>query len=335
MDRLRGEWVDPRAGQITVAEWLDRWLAGRRVRPSTAARDASLIRNAVLPHLGGRRLGDLTPEDIRRWVATLEGSYSRETMRKAVQVFAAALRTAVDDGRIPRSPVPRRLDLGEPTRREMVIVEAGQVRRLCEVIDPRYRTMVLVGYLAGLRLGETAALQVGDLDLLRRTVTVEATLGRDRTRQPPKTRSSRRQVSIPQPLAEALAAHLATYPDPDGWVFPAPEGGPVDLNNWRRRVWNPAVREAGLDGLRFHDLRHSHVAALIAAGVHVKVISERLGHSSIVVTMNTYGHLLPGLDEEAADTLGQVWAAAGRAQSRTKRAPKPVVPLPRRNRNPL
>lgn len=101
---------------------------------------------------------------------------------------------------------------------------------------------------------------------------------------PPKSKASKRTVIMPEFLVEELAQHLAQYRDPDGWVFPASQGGPVRRTNFRRRFWLPAVRASVGGPLRFHDLRHTHAALLIAQGVHVKVLQDRLGHASITTT---------------------------------------------------
>lgn len=93
-------------------------------------------------------------------------------------------------------------------------------------------------------------------------------------------------------------------------VFAAPEGGFVRFASWRRRYWYPAVREAGLEPLRFHDLRHTHAALLVAQGEHPKVIQSRLGHTSISTTLDTYGHLMEGLDAGVADRLDRTVASA-------------------------
>ena len=144
------------------------------------------------------------------------------------------------------------------------------------------------------------------LDMLRRQLRVVDNLtevsGQIRL-GPPKSKASRRTVTMPAFLVEELAQHLAQYRDPDGWVFSAPQGGLVRRTNFRRRFWLPAVRTWVGEPMRFHDLRHSHAALLIAEGVHPKVLQDRLGHASITTTLDTYGHLVSGLDEAAADAL--------------------------------
>ena len=103
---------------------------------------------------------------------------------------------------------------------------------------------------------------------------------------------------------EELAAHLAEFGTrPEGVVVSSPQGSWVRASSWRQRYWNPAVEASVGRPFRFHDLRHTHAVFLIAQGAHAKAIQTRFGHSSIVVTMDTYGHLLDGLDEDLAENL--------------------------------
>lgn len=171
-----------------------------------------------------------------------------------------------------------------------------EVEHLAETITPRYRAFVLAGAYTGLRPGELAALRIDRLDLLRRQLRVE---------EPLKTPAARRTVSFPPFLADELAAHLTAHPGRDGLVFTAPEGGPLRLRLFRRRFWYPAVRQSVGEPMRPHDLRHTHVALLIAAGEDPYVISKRLGHASIRTTYDVYGHLFEGRDREAAGALGR------------------------------
>ncbi len=123
-------------------------------------------------------------------------------------------------------------------------------------------------------------------------------------------------MTLPGSLVEVIAAHFAAHPPAAGLVFTSTEGQPIRFTNFRRRIWRPGLEAAGLDpSVRFHDLRHSHAAMLIAAGEHPKVIQARLGHASIRTTLDTYGHLFDGLDEAAADRLDAVFLAASASDS--------------------
>ena len=148
-------------------------------------------------------------------------------------------------------------------------------------------------------------------------------IGCGRLREQTGSGAAWRQVALPKFLGEELARHLSEWPPAaDGFLFAAPEGGPVRRTNFRRRTWLAAVRASVGEPLRFHDLRHTHAAMLIAQGEHPKVIQLRLGHSSIQVTLDTYGRLFAGLDEAAAERLDATFLRTPADSSRT---------LPRQN----
>lgn len=215
----------------------------------------------------------------------------------------------------------------------MRFLSPTEVVDLADAVDEHYPVLVLTAAYAGLRWGELAGLKVARVDPLRRTIAVLEQLTEVNGQLrfgPPKTAAGRRAVSLPGFLAEALAEQLRGRAEPgaEGLVFPAPIGGPMRRSNFRARAWLPAVRRAGLDGLRFHDLRHTAVALAIAQGAHPKAIQSRMGHASVTVTLDRYGHLFEGLDERIADGLDNTWREALAASPRPGRGPE-VVPLAR------
>jgi integrase len=179
-----------------------------------------------------------------------------------------------------------------------MFLSVEEIGRLVGFLPARHKAIVLTAAFTGLRWGELSALRISDLRLLRRRLTGNQTAARAGGHSSfglPKTAASRRIVSLPPDLAEVLAEHLRRFPVDGGSVFTGEKGAVLRSTNFRRRVWLPAVKAAGLDGLRFHDLRHSHAALLISGGEHVDVIQSRLGHASAKITLDTYGHLLEGL----------------------------------------
>lgn len=311
-DKIRGMWADPRLARITVSEWLPTWQASRvHLRPSTRALSESLLRNHVLPYFGDRRLGSVTPTDVQGFVAHLEEKgLAPSTVRQCYLLVAGLFSSALDSDIIVRSPC-RGIHLPSDSKREMRFLTADEVSNLATVIDERYRALALTAAYTGCRFGELAGLKTQRLDLLRRSLTVAVSLSEVRGQvklAPPKTAAARRQLALPKFLTEELNHHLATCPpSAEGFVFTAPEGGPLLRRNFRRREWLPAVRRSVGEPMRFHDLRHTHAAMLIAQGEHPKVIQNRLGHSSIKVTLDTYGHLFEGLDEAAAERLNDAF----------------------------
>jgi integrase len=329
VDLRQHRWTDPALGRTPVEEWAAEWSAGRvDLRPSTRARDARLLAEHVLPAFGRRQLAAIGQPDVRRWVAELSArGLAPATVQKAYQVLAGLMGAAVDAGLIPASPC-RRVPLPKIEREEMRFLAPGEVARLADAIDPRYRALVLVAAYGGLRIGELAALRRRRVDRLRGTVEVTETLaeveGVVSTGQP-KTRASRRTVGLPRAVVEALDEHLArfTRPEPDALVFTAPAGGPLRVSAWRARQWRPAVAAAGLEGFRIHDLRHTAVALWIAAGASPREVATRAGHTSTRVVLDVYGHLYPESDATLRGRLDDLIAAAGEPTDGT------VVPLDR------
>ena len=317
--RDRHEWVDPAMSRTTFADWLPRWEATRgNLAASTLAMQASLLGNHVEPWFGPWPLGAVTPTDMQAFVTDLGAKgLSASTVRQCYLIARSVFGTATDAGLITRTPA-RSITLPRLPNREMRFLTRDEVETLASAAG-QYRVLVLTAAYTGARFGELAALRIDHLDLLRRRLTVAYTLSDVRGQwslKSPKTAASRRQIALPRFLCEVLSGLLATVPtSADGFVFQAPRGGPLRRSNFRRRVWLASVHRSVGEPMRFHDLRHTHVALLIAQGEHPKTIQVRLGHASISTTLDTYGHLFEGLDEGAADRLDAAGAPLARPQT--------------------
>jgi integrase len=143
---------------------------------------------------------------------------------------------------------------------------------------------------------------------------------------PPKTRAGRRIVTLPRSLVEELAEHLGLAGEADAWVFTADKGGVLRPSNFRVKVWLPAVRAAGLAPLRPHDLRHTAVALWIAAGANPKEVSVRAGYTSVAFTLDRYGHLFEGHDDELRERLDAMHALGLQAVSAVTVVALPAAP---------
>ena len=187
----------------------------------------------------------------------------KATTTKAAQLLGKILKAAVQAGLLLKSPGDG-VRLPRIERTEMRFLDDTEVRALAGAIDPRYKAALLLAAFGGLRTGELFGLRAKRVDPLRRAVTIAETLvdvGGHPSCGPPKTRAGHRTIPLPRVATEPLSEQLADYGrKPDDLVFTAPEGGPMQLNVWRRRFWASAVRGAGLDHLRPHDLRHTAVA---------------------------------------------------------------------------
>ena len=308
-----GGWVDPSGASTPFGDVAARFMAGRAgLRPSTVAISDSYMRSLVLPTFATVPVGRVTASDLEAWLGGLvTAGKAPATIRKAYQLAAGVLRLAARDGLITRAPldgvrVPK-VEHAEPRW-----LTAEQVEHLARTITAPYGSLIRLCAYTGLRIGEAAALHREDVDVLRCRVTVRRTLVEVRGRvveNPPKTRAGVRNVAIPRFLVDELAGMLANV-EPGGRVFTAPGGGVLRPSLFRARQWAAAVATAGLVGVTPHDLRHTHVALLIAQGEHPRTIAERHGSTSVRFVLDRYGHLFEGADEAAAARLDQVGRAA-------------------------
>jgi len=316
-DLHRGMWTDPKLGRMTLAEWAKRWQATTTsLRPTTRDLYAYLLRRLLLPTFGKAALSSIDPLTVRAWLTSLQAQQlSPSTIAKAYRLLSRILGAAVEAGYLLRNPCAVK-GAGQERAPEMRFATVAQVAALADAIGPRYRALVLVAAYGGLRWGELVGLRVKRVDLLHGRVTVAeqvAEVSGHLIPGPPKTEAGRRTITLPAVAAVALAEHLATFaePGPEGLVFPAPEGGYLRRSNFRRRLWLPAMRAAGVEGLRFHDLRHSAATLALAAGANTRELMERMGHTSPAVALR-YQHVMAGRDQAIAAALDELVQAAAK-----------------------
>lgn len=305
-EKLRGDALVPRGGTILLSQWVDLWWPpyASTLKPSAAHSEGSRVRIHIRPGLGHLALDELTGFTVQQWLAQLASGgggrrpLSAKTIRNVHGLLHKILDAAVVERLIRTNPcasskLPRRV------HKEMRFLTPPEVERLLIALPAHWRPMVLLLVSTGLRWGEAAGLKVGRLDLLGCKLTVEETLHELPTGEviftSPKSERSRRTVTFPRSVAVELAP-LVVGKERGALVFTAPQGGPARTRNFRR-VWLTATRAAGVQGLRVHDLRHTHAAALLSAGRPPLAVQRRLGHSSSTVTQDLYGHLMPDVDD--------------------------------------
>ena len=304
--KLRGEWIDPRLARTTLLDFSERWVGTISDRAaSTRAGYMTKLNVHVLPVFGCVQLRAVSGLAIREWVAGMQaGGVSRHTARQAKQVLGAILKLAVEEGYIARNPAAG-VKIGKVARGEQQFLTDAQVAELAVWIDRRYSEWVWFMAYSGLRWGEGAALRRGRVTGNRvRVVESLSEVGGAHFR-PTKTYDTR-TVVLPKFVGELLAGYLASAGEPgsEDLVFTSPEGGPLNSRNFRRRVWSPALEAAGLPAsLRMHDLRHTCASLMISEGANPKQVQCHLGHSSITVTMDNYGHLFSGDVEALAERM--------------------------------
>jgi integrase len=314
-DVVRGTFVHPSlSANVTVAEWLEEWRASHSLhkRPTTLVRDESAIRRHLVPRLGDIQLANLRQTDVQAFVALLRREVGPGTTRSIYGVLRAALNAAVNAELLARSPA-RGIKLPQTPRTDVVTLRPAELHGLAAALPDRWGPMVYVAGACGLRFSEVAGLRVARVDLAHRRLQVTETapqVGGDRAE--PKTAAGRRTVPLPGLIAEILDQHLGCYglaSEPNALVFSAPRGGRLHAANWHKRTWLPARRTAGYPTLRFHDLRHSAVPLWIAMGANLLQVSRWLGHSTVQITADVYGHLFPETNDLVINRLDKALRA--------------------------
>jgi integrase len=303
---VTGQYVDPKAGLTTVADYAQQWQVAQLWRATTARRVEKDLRVHILPTLGSRPLASVQTSDmqglVKAWPATLAPSSARVVYATVRTLF----RAAVEDRLINSSPCTSRVRLPRAGHNTLTIPDPAVVLAIADHLPAHHRAVVYVSAGLGLRPGEVFGLKASDVDFLRRSVTVQHQLDEGRRLVPLKTDGSYRVVPLPDVVALELSRHLEGR-ERAGLMFTARDGQPV-LRNLFTKVWRGAVAAAGAPGLHLHDLRHVYASALIHAGESVKTVQRRLGHSSAAMTLDVYSHLWPDSEERSRSAIDAVLA---------------------------
>lgn len=333
-DITRGEWLDPALGKETFEEWASRWVATiAGLTPKTRESYESILRRHLLPRFAGMPVSRIDHPTVVGLLAELTAAGAGAgTVRNVRDVLRLVLELARRSGAIKTNPVEGAKAPKKPPA-EMIFLDANQIMTLADAVtNPPIRTgggehrrrtfperglLVRFAAFTGLRSAEIVALRTDSVDLMRGRVQVvsSATEAYGKIQfGPPKT-YQRRAVPLPGALVAELTTYLAGKAS-DEFVFRSSRGGPLRHSNFYARHFKPAVLRAGLpEETRFHDLRHSYAAMLIAESAHPRAIMERMGHSTIQVTLGTYGHLFPNLEAALTDALDETYRKAEPTQS--------------------
>jgi integrase len=328
VEQAKGEFRIP--AKIRFADFAQEWLetyAQVNVRQTTFATYETALRVHLVPEFGHLYLTEITRKAIDTFVAdwVTAGPKYQERVRAARELEKARARherrhpRAVRLGHSPKTIanalVPFREMLGHaaewgylsanPAERvkrprvernhdQLHVLQPEQVRLLLEKAPEEARTLLLCAVTTGIRRGELLGLKWGDVDWNGRRLWVRRSVGPDGRFQQPKTKGSVRAIALTATLLSALRLHhmASGFKGEDDLIFPSERGTPLDGRNVVSRQFEPALRKAGLPRIRFHDLRHTFASLLIAQGEHPKLISEQLGHASVQITLDRYGHLM-------------------------------------------
>jgi integrase len=281
-----------------LAEYAATWQESIRglVRPRTYEGYTYRLERHILPRFGQRPLDEIGVDDILAMIGELrEGGYSAWSIRSILTPLSRLFSHAVRRDVIAVSPISKldRTERPSVWKREQRILNSEEIGRLLDATRPRYRPLIASAILTGLRQSELLGLRWRDIDFDDQLIRVRSAVDRHGNDVPPKTEHAVREVILIPALAEILLDHRRTssFDSPADYVFASRAGTPLHWRNISPRALKPALVEAGLEPLRWHDLRHTFASLLIGSGANVAFTSRQLGHGSSDITLRVYSHL--------------------------------------------
>ncbi|MHB8084795.1 MAG: tyrosine-type recombinase/integrase [Dehalococcoidia bacterium] len=308
-------------GKTTVADFLLRWVNDYRpnLSPRGYERYEGIVKGHLVPALGHLQLTQLKPEHIQaHYTAAQTKGLSARTVRYHHAVLHVALKTAVKYGQLARNPADA-VTPPKKRRTEMKVWNEDEISRfLEEAKNTPYYELFYMALFTGMRRGELLAMRWADIDFIFNQVHVTRSLHHLKNGSyiftEPKSDTSRRSIAMTPSTSLLLKACrekraldqalLNRSLSEDTLLFSHPDGRPLRPNTITN-AWNVTAKHAGLKAIRLHDARHTHASILLKQGVHPKIVQERLGHSSIEITLDIYSHVAPGLQEAAAARFDQ------------------------------
>lgn len=324
--RENGSFIKP--GKATLKDYLTSWLSDyckHNLSPRTYELYSYICEKHIFPTLGNILLVELKPHHLQRLYADkLSSGLSNRTVQIIHITLHKALKNAVKTGLIVRNIVEA-VDSPKIQRREMSVMSEADLHIFLDYAkDTPYYALFYTSLFTGMRRSELLALKWSDIDLVLCQLSVTRTMQYIASAPPdkrilfkePKTAKSRRLIALSPSTAITLREHKAQQSElrqslgytplsDSDLVFSHYNGTPL-LPNSVTHAWIKLVRSCGLHGIRLHDARHTHASLLLKQGVHPKIVQERLGHGSIQITLDTYSHVAPGLQQAAANKFDDI-----------------------------
>ena len=329
LEQLGNEsYTEPRV--VGFKDFAEKWIDQRlSIRGSTASAYSSVINQHLIPYFGKTKLTQIRPATVQKFVSDcLKKDLSPKTVRNATILLRTMLASpkgfsAIQQGLIRYNPTAG-VELPTTDHREILLITVKQAWKLINAAAEFGRNthgLVYLGAHTGMRRGEVLAVSFSDIDWEQKELLVNKSLSKFRTKEklhrwrwklgPPKSRKSRRRIGLDDEVIKVLKSLRESAADPEGFVFCKPEGHAIDPDYFDE-LFDKVRNKAGLSQVRFHDLRHFFASMLIAQGESPKYVSDQLGHSSIQVTFDIYGHLFPTARQEATRKFQQAMLIGSR-----------------------
>jgi len=301
------------------SEYADTWITvtiPATCKPSTESDYKGLLKNHILPAFGKKPVTEINRLSIKKFLMKkVNDGYASSTVTHMKNVISGILNLAIDDEIIPANPAHKVGKIFKTIKMGALMdpLNRDELKVMLDTFNKHFNKhypMALTLARTGMRLGEVTGLQWGDIDFRNRFITIQRGLVRGKIEAPKNSKTRKIDMSM-QLCTELEKLHTKRkgqtlkngWKAVPEWVFINNEGKPVDSSNWRRRVFYKALEKAKLRKIRIHDLRHSYASLLIQSGESLAYVRDQLGHHSIKVTVDIYGHLAPEGNKTAVDKL--------------------------------
>lgn len=296
---------------MLYSEILDMWIDEKRreIRTSSCKNYIYTIKNHIKPNLGHCEVNSITKDIIQKFIYLSSDKYKRETVINMTKVITQSLNYAVEQSYIKETPYRKiKIPKDKGVKEIKIFTEIEVEKILNSSIDYNdIKVIVIIAYRTGMRIGEILTLKWEDINFNHKFLTVRRTLS-DYTKEgkpevcDPKTKASRRRIDLDNLCMEILN-HKEKISD--SFIF-CKENGSIYSRQYVSKSFRKMCNSAGVKYKSFHALRHTHASILLSRGIHPKIVQERLGHSKISTTMDTYSHLIPGMQQLVVNVFNEI-----------------------------
>ncbi len=296
-------WTDPSKSKTTLDQLFESWISTSNRSARTNYDYRQLWDSRIRPTWGHYPVKSIVPTDLAKWFADLQTEYKPTTVKKILTIFSQVLDWAVADRRIEENPLKRVKEISHgplvKNRKasiDKVVLTHQQVDALSEAVSEHYKGFILFLAYTGLRFGEATAIQIRDVNLLKKRLHIRRAWSNVAGQLiESKTKNSQdREVPIPDLLISLIEKRVTEATSPSELLFKSVNGSTIRNESFRRKVFVPALKVCSIAGFTIHGLRHTYAALSVQAGVNPKTLQKAMGHSDIRLTMDIYGGIFEG-----------------------------------------
>lgn len=291
-------WTDPAKSKTTLDQLFNSWISTSNRSARTNYDYRQLWDSRIKPNWGHFPVKSIAPTDLAKWFSDLQKEYKPSTVKKILTIFSQVLDWAVADRRIEENPLNRVKEISNgplvksrTSEKTKIILTHEQVQQISNAVNPHYKDFILFLAYTGLRFGEATAIQIQDVNLLKKRLHVRRAWSNvaGNLIEGPTKNSQAREVPIPELLIESIQQRIDNAISPTELLFKSIQGQVIRNERFRRTVLNPALEKCSISNFTIHGFRHTYAALSVQAGVNPKTLQKAMGHSDIRLTMDIYG----------------------------------------------